>query len=199
MLGYVDVEQAGRLRDTQVFVGSYRPPSALELPALMRELVDWLNSAEAQTLHPIELAALAHWKLVFVHPFYDGNGRTARLLANWLLMRSGFPPIIVQVQERYKYYRMIELANDGDVRPFIRFVASLAERAIDEFLECITSPVARSHNDVADTVSQPNQPAPIGASADELHDMDDPDAATILVDTYEREQVDPKILDFVGG
>lgn len=91
----------------------------------MLELVDWINYDEAATMHPIELAALAHWKLVFIHPFYDGNGRTARLLMNLLLMRAGLPPAIIRKEDRHFYYETIKTANMGDVRPFIRFIGRL--------------------------------------------------------------------------
>lgn len=63
------------------------PPPPTHLQVLMEDFVAWLNSPEAQKLHPIKFAALAHYKLVFIHPFSDGNGRTARLLMNFLLMQ----------------------------------------------------------------------------------------------------------------
>lgn len=106
----------------QVFVGDHTPPPAGMLPELMEELVDWMNSEEALALHPIELAALAHWKLVYIHPFYDGNGRTARLLMNFILMRAGYPPAIIRKEDRVTYYEGLKSANSGDVRPFIRFI-----------------------------------------------------------------------------
>lgn len=105
------------------------------LPDLMQELVDWINSDEAAAMHPIELAALAHWKLVYIHPFYDGNGRTSRLVMNLLLMRAGFPPAIVRKDDRHIYYETLKAANSGDVRPFIRFIAECAERAVDDYLK----------------------------------------------------------------
>lgn len=55
----------------------------------MEGFLSWLNSDEAEKLHPIKYAALAHYKFVFIHPFVDGNGRTARLLMNFLLMQVG--------------------------------------------------------------------------------------------------------------
>lgn len=88
----------------------------------MDELLEWINSKAAAELHPVELAALAHWKLVYIHPFYDGNGRTARLVMNLLLMRAGFPPAIIRKEDRHLYYETLKTANIGDVRPFIRFI-----------------------------------------------------------------------------
>ncbi|CAG5126444.1 unnamed protein product [Candidula unifasciata] len=134
VLGYVDPTEAGRFRTTQVFVGDFTPPAAQELKDHMDQLVEWLNSEEALALHPIEFAALAHYRLVAIHPFYDGNGRTSRLLMNLILMQAGFPPVSIEIDDRLTYYETLQLANDGDIRPFIRFIAKCAERTLDEYL-----------------------------------------------------------------
>ncbi|XP_064635017.1 protein adenylyltransferase FICD-like [Lineus longissimus] len=136
VLGYVDPHEAGRLRKTQVFVADHRPPHAKDVPALMFEFVEWLNSYEALNLHPIEYAALAHYKFVVIHPFYDGNGRTARLLMNLILMQAGFPPVTIKVEQKHEYFQHIVTGNEGDIRPFIRFIARCTEIALDEFLMC---------------------------------------------------------------
>jgi Fic family protein len=67
---------------------------------MMSNFVDWLNSKSALDLHPVKLAAIAHYKLVHIHPFTDGNGRTSRLLMNTILMKYGFPPVVIQKQKR---------------------------------------------------------------------------------------------------
>jgi Fic family protein len=67
----------------------YLPPEARDVPALMGELVAWLRAAEADLPAPV-IAGLAHYQFVTIHPFYDGNGRTARALATWLLYRGGY-------------------------------------------------------------------------------------------------------------
>lgn len=136
VLGFVNIEEAGRFRHTQVFVGSHRPPPPTELDTLVTEFVEWLNSERdvEETLHPLELAALAHYKFVYIHPFYDGNGRVSRLLMNLILMQSGYPPVIINVEDKHEYYRTLQMANDGDIRPFIRFVADSTERTLDHYL-----------------------------------------------------------------
>ena len=134
VLGFVDPIEAGKFRTTQVFVGDFVPPEATQLKFLIAEFIEWLNSPEALDLHPIEHAALAHYKLVTIHPFYDGNGRTSRLLMNLILMQAGFPPVIIRKEEKHIYYQTLQTANKGDVRPFIRFIARCTERTVDEFL-----------------------------------------------------------------
>ena len=109
VIGYVDPHEAGMIRTTQVYVGDYVPPSPEDIEPLMEAFVQWLNSMEAKRdlMHPVRFAALAHYKLVFIHPFADGNGRTSRLLMNLILMQSGYPPVIIRKQDRLQYYQAL--------------------------------------------------------------------------------------------
>ncbi|XP_070565555.1 protein adenylyltransferase FICD-like [Ptychodera flava] len=134
VLGNAEPLEAGQVRNTQVFVGSHVPPPPDQLEELLGEFITWLNSEDVQALHPIEFSALAHYKLVFIHPFFDGNGRTSRLLMNLILMQAGYPPVTIKHQDRHAYYEYLETANKGDVRPFIRFIARCTERTLDEYL-----------------------------------------------------------------
>ena len=117
---HTTVFQAGMVRRTQVYVGDYIPPHPSHIDLLMQKFIEWLNSPENRDLHPIRFAALAHYKLVYIHPFVDGNGRTSRLLMNLILMQSGYPPVIIRKQDRLNYYQFLETANEGDIRPFVR-------------------------------------------------------------------------------
>ncbi|XP_056149808.1 protein adenylyltransferase FICD [Lampris incognitus] len=138
VLGYADPVEGGRLRTSQVFVGQHIPPHPQDLEQHMQELVQWLNSEEALQLHPVEYAALAHYKLVYVHPFVDGNGRTSRLLMNLVLMQARYPPITIRKEQRAEYYAVLDTANEGDVRPFIRFIAKCTEITLDTLLIATT-------------------------------------------------------------
>lgn len=134
VMGFVDPIDAGHVRTTQVFIGGHVPPPSSEVNDLMEEFVDWLNSEEALLLHPVEFAALAHYKFVYIHPFVDGNGRTARLLMNLILMRSGYPPLIVKLADRHTYYETLKMGNVGDIRPFIRFISQNLEAMLDAYI-----------------------------------------------------------------
>ncbi|XP_054708993.1 protein adenylyltransferase Fic-like [Uloborus diversus] len=134
VLGNVDPLGAGTFRQNQVFVGEHVPPLASDVADLMEEFVNWLQSETILQLHPVNQAALAHYKLVYIHPFVDGNGRTARLLMNLILMRAGYPPVIIRKQDRARYYKYLQLANEGDIRPFLRFIAHCTECTLDVFL-----------------------------------------------------------------
>uniref|UniRef100_A0A8C7PWH1 Protein adenylyltransferase FICD n=1 Tax=Oncorhynchus mykiss TaxID=8022 RepID=A0A8C7PWH1_ONCMY len=106
--------EGGRLRTSQVFIGHHISPHP-------QELVQWLNPEEALQLHPVESAALTHYKLVYVHPFVDGNGCTSRLLMNLVLMQT-------------QYYTALDTANKGDVR----FIAKCTEITLDTLLIATT-------------------------------------------------------------
>ncbi|XP_066594417.1 protein adenylyltransferase Fic isoform X1 [Prorops nasuta] len=134
VLGHVDPVQGGKFRRTQVYVGGHIPPGPGDIHYLMEEFALWLNSERAIRMHPVRYAALAHYKLVHIHPFSDGNGRTSRLLMNMILMQAGYPPVIIHKQHRHKYYENLQIANSGDVRPFVRFIAECTEQTLDLFL-----------------------------------------------------------------
>lgn len=107
----LDANAAGKWRDMQVYVTGHRPPPASEVSALMAELEARWQSLEFAELHPVVQAALAHFELVSVHPFLDGNGRTARLLSSHLLMRAGYPPLNVRLEDRPRYFEALTLAH----------------------------------------------------------------------------------------
>lgn len=138
VLGFVDPIAAGVLRSTQVYVGSFVPTAPEFVLDELNEMIEWLNDEETLRLDPVELAAITHYKLVYIHPFIDGNGRTARLLMNFILMQAGYPPVIIPVEERAKYYLTLKSANDGDLRPFIRLIARLTDECLQSFISSST-------------------------------------------------------------
>lgn len=101
----------------------------------MNEFIEWLTSNQLHLVHPIQIAALVHYKFVFIHPFYDGNGRTARLLMNLILMKFGYPPVIIKKEERLEYYDYLEMANHEDIKPFVRFIARCTQRTLSEYIK----------------------------------------------------------------
>lgn len=82
----VQVVVANRLTREVIF----RPPQAHDVPRLMKEFISWLNMKQAATLNPVLAAGIAHYEFVRIHPFVDGNGRTARTLATLILYKRGF-------------------------------------------------------------------------------------------------------------
>ncbi|VVB77339.1 Fic/DOC family protein [uncultured archaeon] len=115
----------GSYRDSKVRIAGSRhiPPKPVNVPKLLEGLFAEFY-LEKKTLHPIELAALLHNRFVNIHPFTDGNGRTSRLLMNWILLRNKFPPVIIEISNKEQYYDAIEAADEGDQKPFAMFLCN---------------------------------------------------------------------------
>ncbi|MDC7697648.1 Fic family protein [Vogesella indigofera] len=125
VLKQIDDDNAGSYRKLNVTIAGARhvPPDMLQVPEQMAALLDWYDH-EAGDLHPVERAARLHSDFVKIHPFIDGNGRTARLLLNLELLKSGFPAIVLPVERRLAYYQALDKAHvDGDIRDFVALVA----------------------------------------------------------------------------
>jgi Fic family protein len=102
---------------------------------LMVDFISWLQEAQD---HPVIVAALAHYKLVTIHPFVDGNGRTARLLMNLLLLQQGYPLAIIKNEQRPEYIAAIEYAREADdFDQFYKVIISAVEYSLDIYLEAI--------------------------------------------------------------
>ena len=95
-----------------------------ETPAKMHELIAWFRAErEKSDVNPIILATLFHYRFIRIHPFDDGNGRTARILMNFILMQNGFPPVIIKTEDKENYYGVLHLADVGELEPFIEYIA----------------------------------------------------------------------------
>lgn len=135
----IDKEWAGRYRNSNVVIGGagHAPPEAVDVPRLMRELTSWLRQ-NSKAMHPVELAAVLHHRLVNIHPFFDGNGRTSRLAMNVVLLQAGFPLVVVLKNDRKRYYRTLSEADKGNLVPFVRFIAQAVQRTLDIYLKVLT-------------------------------------------------------------
>jgi Fic family protein len=135
----IDKEWAGRYRNSNVIIGGadHTPPEAVVVPQLMQELIDWVRQ-NRKALHSVELAAVLHHRLVNIHPFFDGNGRTARLVMNVVLMQAGFPLAVVLKNDRKRYYRTLGEADRRNYVPFVRFIAQAVQRSLDIYLKVLT-------------------------------------------------------------
>lgn len=139
VMGPIDQQWAGRYRNSNVIIGgaAHTPPEAFEVPQLMQELISWANN-DGQKLHPVELAAVFHQRLVHIHPFFDGNGRTTRLMMNIVLLQAGFPLVVILKNDRRRYYRLLNEADHGNQLPFCRFIAQAVQRTLDIYLKVLT-------------------------------------------------------------
>ena len=132
----VDDLNAGRYRATPVRISGSAVvlPNPRKVPDLMNGLAKWLKLATG--LHPVELAAEAHYRLVTIHPFTDGNGRTARLLMNMVLLMSGYPAAIIRKRDRLAYIDSLEKTQLGGSKDaYMKIVARAVGRSLDIYLK----------------------------------------------------------------
>lgn len=98
----------------------------------MGDFANWLRTATATP----ETAFIAHRRLVDIHPFNDGNGRTARLMMNLILIRSGFPPVSVRPEDRLAYIRSLQQLQAGlEPENFSRLLYERLDATLDEYLK----------------------------------------------------------------
>ena len=111
-------------------------PNPLKVPDLMGEFIIWLK--QNAKLHPVELAAEAHYRLVTIHPFVDGNGRTARLLMNLILLMSGYPAAIIRKRDRLVYISSLEKAQlGGSKEDYLKIISSAVDRSLNIYLKAL--------------------------------------------------------------
>jgi len=95
-----------------------------ETPAKMADLMAWYNERiDEADFNPILLAAEFHYKFIRIHPFDDGNGRTARILMNFILMKFKYPPVIIKTEDKANYFAALQLADAGQIEAFVNYVA----------------------------------------------------------------------------
>lgn len=133
VLADIDPRSAGRYRNARVLIKGtcFIPPGSHNFADLIPRILELANR---ETVAPALQAAELHDNLVAVHPFNDGNGRTARLLMNHHLLRHSFPHAIIEVAERAEYLWALEEANAGRCEPFAAFVLRSVERSIRKLI-----------------------------------------------------------------
>lgn len=139
VLKNIDNENTGIYRHENVIISGakHRPPEHFLIKEQMERLVADYNGHWREK-HPIERAALLQGEFVKIHPFIDGNGRTARLLLNFELMKNGYPPAIIKAEMRPEYYDYLDQAhNSGDYDKFVQLVAGCVETSLDLWLSLV--------------------------------------------------------------
>ena len=138
IIAKIDDTNAGRYRTVPVRIAGSTVvmPNAIKVPDLMKEFIKWLTSPNKN--HAIKISANAHYKLVSIHPFVDGNGRTARLLMNLLLMQNGYPPALIRKEDRRRYINSIEQGQlKGNLQDYYEIILEAVERSLDIYLEAL--------------------------------------------------------------
>jgi Fic family protein len=141
ILSNIEPQHAGKFRNISVRIsGSLTVlPNPAKLPRLMVEFMNWLHST---TAHPLIIASEAQYRFVTIHPFIDGNGRTARLLTNLLLLQTGYTPALLRPEDRVQYIKAIETAtSSGSLELFHAVIFEAVERTLDIYVEAIENSI----------------------------------------------------------
>lgn len=156
VLNKIEKDFAGRFRTSGVRISgaNFVPPNALKIDEYITELTDWTNTSEENILIK---SAIFHHRFVWIHPFFDGNGRTVRLLFNLLLMKEGFPPAIILKNDRKKYYDALNSANNGDYSKLLLLILQSSERSLDIYLSSLNN-TYDNYRPISDIVEEEKLP-----------------------------------------
>ncbi len=133
------LDEPGEYRTGMITVpgASFTPPRSTEIPRLIQELVDWLDRNPWEYT-PVELAARFMHRLLVIHPFHDGNGRTARILMNLILLRNGYPTLTnISYRDRRQYLEALGEADLDNPKPLVNLIAMSVEEALTKHLIAI--------------------------------------------------------------
>ena len=142
ILKNIDLDNAGKYRNIDVMISgsAHKPPTFLQVQNLMDDYFNFYEENK-ETLNPVILSAEIHERLVTIHPFTDGNGRTSRLIMNLILLQYGFPITNISSQNdlRDEYYKSLEIAQTEDNKEvFHKFIARNVKDSLMKYLEIIS-------------------------------------------------------------
>nr|WP_315421417.1 Fic family protein [uncultured Pedobacter sp.] len=160
VLRSIEDDYAGRLRNGGVRIvgANFTPPNANKVSDLLDQLIKFIND-NPLGLNDIVLSTIFHHKLVWIHPFFEGNGRTTvRLAMNLLLMRNGFPPAIILKNDRKKYYEALNQANKGNYHKRYLLILQALERSLNIYTNALPGNNYGDYEPISHIVSEPDVP-----------------------------------------
>ncbi len=130
------LEDPGKYRTKNVRItGSAKtPPDWSKVTKLMDDLIERIARYKN---HTVEVSSILHHRFVEIHPFIDGNGRVSRLLTNLYLIAQGYPPVVLKIEDRGKYYRFLRAADAGNIRLFVNFIAKAVDESLTMYLSIL--------------------------------------------------------------
>jgi len=158
ILKNIDDQFGGRIRNGMVRIvgANFTPPSPDKLSDLLDDLIEYVNTNEMHLPIPV-LSVILHHQLIWIHPFFDGNGRTARLVMNLLLMKYGYPPAIILKNDRKKYYNALNSANNGEYAKLSLLILQALERSLNMYINIVPGAYSTFHS-IADIAQEPDVP-----------------------------------------
>ncbi len=134
----IDGVEAGSYRtyDVRITGSKHTPPPAFDVPHQMSDLISWYKKNKDK-LDIITLATEFKHRFVAVHPFGDGNGRVSRLILNIILMKQGYPIVVILKNDRTKYYKALQKADKSKIDDLVLFISQAVERSLDLYIRAI--------------------------------------------------------------
>lgn len=135
----VDVFLRGKYRDHEAGISGTSKlfPSPEQVKKMVPELIAKINLMERKKQHPAIIAAYLHYKFLSIHPFADGNGRTARLLMNAVLLKYHYPITVIEASQRLRYYEVLQKADEGAYEIFEAFIFAAIKKSLSLYLELV--------------------------------------------------------------
>jgi len=158
ILNSIEDDYAGRLRNSGVRISgaNFVPPNAQRVSGLLDDLIEFVIKNPLK-LNDLELATVFHHRFVWIHPFFDGNGRTVRLAMNLLLLKVGYTPAIILKNDRKKYYTALNSANNDNYEKLMLLMAQAVERTLNIYLNAL--PDSNSdYKEISNLVEEANLP-----------------------------------------
>jgi Fic family protein len=142
ILQSIDTDNAGKYRNVQVLISGAKhvPPQPYLVAKQMEDFFIWYNENKDK-IHPVILSAELHERLVTIHPFIDGNGRTSRLIMNLILLQHGYTIAILKgdVENRLKYYNALEIAQtENNKQPFIELISENVKQTMQRIVDTLS-------------------------------------------------------------
>ena len=127
------LKDAGKYRTGNVRItgSSITPPSYTKIISLMDDYIHTIKKIQS---YPLKKAAFIQHRLVWIHPFFDGNGRVARLVTNLFFMQQGYPPVVLEQEQRNTYYLVLHQADNGNLSPLAGFIAKAMNESLQMYL-----------------------------------------------------------------
>ena len=119
----------------EIVVNNKRTTRPGQIRKELSVLLDWWRHNRRKKLHPMLIAARFHERFEIIHPFSDGNGRVGRLILNWMLIQSGYGPIIIRNRNRRAYFTALDQADNGRFTKLYRFCFESYRQTIDQFIK----------------------------------------------------------------
>lgn len=113
-----------RNHEVRISGSDWAPPTHDRVEGEMKKVFQWYYAARKK-LHPVELGSILHNKLVRIHPFADGNGRTSRVVMNWILMKNKFPMFYIELRDKIRYYEAVEEGDKGNNEAIVHYIAEV--------------------------------------------------------------------------